>query len=135
MFEKAARLKLRFSTPQGNLSVEDLWELPLTSKTGRANLDDIAIGLNRELKDTEDVVSFVDDSEPRNTANKLRFEIVRHVIEVRKEENKATLNAKAAEDQKKKIMEIIAQKQDDALAGKSLEELQAMLEGTPPAAE
>ena len=29
MYEKALRMKLRFETPQGPLTVEDLWDLPL----------------------------------------------------------------------------------------------------------
>lgn len=42
MFIKASRTKLRFESPKGLLSVEDLWDLPLISTMGKANLDDIA---------------------------------------------------------------------------------------------
>ena len=51
MFEKASRAKIRFETSKGSLTVEDLWDLPLTSNTGKADLDDIARGLHSQLKE------------------------------------------------------------------------------------
>jgi hypothetical protein len=41
LFERATRLKLRFSTNKNEITVEDLWELPLQSKTG-FDLDNVA---------------------------------------------------------------------------------------------
>lgn len=58
IFERAARLKLRFETKKGQLSAEDLWDLPLSSTTERTNLNSIAISLHQKLKDTP--ISFVD---------------------------------------------------------------------------
>ena len=50
IFEMATRKKIRFNSPQGDLSTEDLWDLPLSSKVnGKANLDDIAKDLHRLL--------------------------------------------------------------------------------------
>ena len=34
IFKQAAKAKLRFPSSKGELRVEDLWDLPLTSKTG-----------------------------------------------------------------------------------------------------
>ena len=68
MFEKATRRKLRFTSAAGLLSTEDLWDLPLTSATGKANLDDIAKALNRRLKDAEEV-SFVAPERAVGTAD------------------------------------------------------------------
>ena len=69
MFEQASRLKLRFTTARGSLSVEDLWDLPLTSTTGKPNLDDIAKSLNRELRATSEETSFVEpNATPRKTS-------------------------------------------------------------------
>mgnify|MGYP001609435964 CR=1 FL=1 len=124
MFEKASRLKARFDTPNGVLSVEDLWDLPLTSAR-RANLDDIAKGLNREVKATEEE-SFVT---PRasNAELGLKFEGVKHIIAVRVQENEAERTLTEKKRQRERIMEIMAQKQDSELASKSLEELQGLL--------
>lgn len=47
MFEKASRMKLRFNTQRGVLSVEDLWDLPLIQ------LDNIAIALNKKLQESK----------------------------------------------------------------------------------
>lgn len=125
LFEKAVRLKLRFDTPKGALTIEDLWDLPLTS-TRNANLDDIAKDLNRKLKDDGNH-SFVAETTAADEVLQLKFNVVKHVIDVRLAENAA---AKAATDkklQKERILEIIARKQDEKLAGSSLEELQGML--------
>lgn len=128
MFEKAARLKLRFQTGRGMLSVEDLWDLPLTSARG-PNLDDVAKGLSRELRATTEEVSFVEPhAHGRNDELKLGLDIVKHVIEVRLTERTAANEAAKKRETKQKILEIIATKQDEALQGKSLEELQALAE-------
>ena len=53
MFEKAARLKLRFDTSKGLVTVEDLFDLPLTVRNGGASLDNIAKGIARLIRETE----------------------------------------------------------------------------------
>jgi hypothetical protein len=127
MFEKATRLKLRFDSPVGPLSVEDLWELPLTARNaGRANLDDIAIALDKELKETN-TTSFVQKTTKSNDTARLKFEIVLHVIKVRQAEAEATEQKRANAERKQRILELIAEKQDEALAGKSVEELNALV--------
>ena len=81
MFEKASRLKLRFNTPVGLLGVEDLWDLPLTSKAAFAtNLDDLARDLSKRVAETEE--SFV----PKDVKTNLSFDIIKHIIKTRLEE-------------------------------------------------
>lgn len=127
-FELASRKKFRFPSVAGMLSVEDLWDLPLTTKNGRASLDDVAKSLYHEIKQSAEVVSFVTDSVNDNPNLQAAFEIVKHVIEVRKEEKKAADQAKERADKRQRIMELIAKKQDQALEGQSLEDLQKMVE-------
>lgn len=125
LFEKASRQKLRFDTVKGSLTIEDLWDLPLTSQRG-ASLDEIAKGLNRELKDTAQE-SFVLPATTTNTLAQLKFDIVKHVIDVRQAENAAALVKREAAEKKQRILGIIAKKQDEKLENTSLEELEQMV--------
>jgi excisionase family DNA binding protein len=75
LFEKAARLKLRFASPQGNLSAEDLWDLPLTSvRLNAANLNNIAKAISRQLK-AESEEDFVNPKSAANDGLQLALDI------------------------------------------------------------
>lgn len=129
LFENASRLKLRFDTPRGSLSIEDLWDLPLISRTGNINLDDIARDLHRQVRETDGEVSFVTPAQGPNETLQLSFELVKHVIGVRVAERDAAAEAAVRKEKKQRLLELIARKEDETLAGKSLEELRAMVEG------
>jgi hypothetical protein len=126
MFEKASRIKLRFATPAGLISTEDLWDLPLTSKVGAANLDDLAKGLNRKIGDNEE--SFVDKPAKTNTTDQLAFDIVKRIIEVRLEEREAAKTARDKAVRKQKILGILADKKDEALKSMDVADLEKLLE-------
>jgi hypothetical protein len=125
MFEQAARRKLRFETAKGLLSVEDLWDLPLTGKG--VNLDAIAVALYAQLKNDLGV-SFVNKTVSTNDDVQLKFDIVKHIIDVRMAENQAAATARENAAKKQRILEILNQRQDDALRGASEDELRRMLE-------
>lgn len=121
LFEKASRIKLRFKSSVGLVSVEDLWDLNLTS------LDSIAKDLNKQIK-AEAEESFITVKSKSNAALELGFEIVKHVIKVKLEEAEVKKLAAEKKARKAQIMELISQKQNEALSAKSLEELQAELD-------
>ena len=127
MFEKAARLKLRFSTPVGDLSAEDLWDLPLTSRANKANLDDLARALHQQIEQAP-TVSFVKPTEPVSVIPQLKFDLVLHIIKVKLAEQEAAQKAQTTRERKQQIMALIEQKKNDALGASSIEELQAMLD-------
>lgn len=127
LFEQATRLKLRFASPVGALKIEDLWDLPLTSKTGRANLDDIARAYSRELK-SQDEESFVEKPAKRDKLLQLGFDLVKHIIDVKIAERDAIKAAADKKAKKDKIMELIVKKKDEAMGAMSVEELQKQLE-------
>ena len=88
MFEQATRLKLRFAVgTRVNLTVENLWDLPLTNVKGE-DLDHIAIELQEKLS-TNEKSFVVQQSKTKETqVNQLKFDIVKHIIDVRLEEQK-----------------------------------------------
>lgn len=126
MFQLASRLKLRFVSPRGALSVEDLWDLPLTSDRG-PSLDDIAKGLHKSLREADGEVSFVKPAMKKADTLQLQFDIVKHIIDIRVAERDAAQLANQKAATKQKLLSLIARKQDADLEGKSVEDLQAML--------
>ena len=125
MFELASRKALRFNSPKGLLTVEDLWQLPLTS-ANKANLDDIARGLHAELK--TETISFVTQTNAADEDAKLAFEIVKHIIAVRLAENEAKRTATERSEKRQQLLGLIAQKENEQLAGQSLDDLRKMVE-------
>lgn len=119
-FETATRLKLRIQTSRGNLTVEDLWDAPLTV------LDEAHRDLSRQLREAEDGSLLVGRA-TGVTELALKRDLVRHVVEVRQAEaaEKATKMQRRA--QAARVRELIAQKQDATLASKSADELTALL--------
>lgn len=99
MFEQATRLKLRFAVgTRVNLTVENLWDLPLTNVKGE-DLDHIAIELQEKLS-TNEKSFVVQQSKTKETqVNQLKFDIVKHIIDVRLEEQKvANLERQRAQE-------------------------------------
>jgi len=127
MFEQAFRLQLRFESAKGLLTVEDLWNLPLTSDTSKANLDDLARDLYHKVKSAGEV-SFVTEAKTDPTVQ-LAFDIVKHVIGVRLEENKAAEMARQNKALKQKLMEVLDRKENAALENLTPDELRQKIEG------
>lgn len=120
MFEIATRKKYRFPF-RGIITSEDLWDLSL------AQLDTVYKTLSKEAKTEKEEESLMDGKkEDQDLLNKL--DIVKHVFNVKKTEAEAEANAMEKKRQKERLLELIAQKQDAALADKSIEELTAMVE-------
>ena len=126
IFEKATRQKVLFESPKGLLTVQDLWDLPLVGSGGVANLDDIAIALHVKLRE-ENQVSFVSTKKEASELLQLKFDIVKHIIEVKLEEKAAKALVAENRAKKERILEIIERKQSRELEETSLEDLQKMV--------
>ena len=122
-FEKATRLGIRFTTTKGDISVEDVWNLPLTSKS--LSLDSLAKSLYRELKESEEE-SFVTKPTMKNSLIKLKFDIVKYIIDVKLQE-KEEKEAKIVNKEKiEKIERVLQQMEDKELLESSKEDLLKM---------
>lgn len=116
-FQQATRVKLRFQTDKGPLTVEQIWDLPLTT------LDMMAVAIEETLdKSTKSFLTKKDEEQA------LRFEILKTVIEVRVKEHEDAANSKAIAEKKQTLLQLIDEKKADSLKNMSIEDLQKELE-------
>lgn len=126
LFVTATRKQFRFPSEIGELTTEQLWELPLTSRRG-ANLNAVAIAVNTELKGLAEE-SFVGPSnDPRRREFEEKLEVVKFVIAVKQDEQAAATARVAKQELRRRIEEAIAAKEGQQLQDASLEDLQAQL--------
>lgn len=126
IFEQASRLKLRFASVKGELTIEHLWDLPLQSKTS-FDLDTVAKAVARDLKAVTEE-SFVVETSPANTVLILKLDVVKHIIAVRLAENAAATNRSARSAERQKLLGILADKQDESLKNLTPEQIQKRLD-------
>lgn len=122
IFETAARNKIRFQSPMGLLSVEELFDLPLQSKSNR-DLDTVAKHIARELKSVTEESFVSTASNPAKTENELKLEIVKYVIGVKQAEAAAANEAATKADKKRKLVALLAEKQENELRNLSTEDI------------
>lgn len=127
IFAKATRAKLRFDSPVGLLTVEQLWDLRLTGGT-KTDLNRIAQSVNAELKACG-ADNFVDAApDPKKTELELKLEVLKAVIAVKISERDAAAKAAERREKKRKIAEALANREVADLQGKSTDELKAELQ-------
>lgn len=126
IFEKASRRKFRFASVKGDLTSEQLWDLPLTSKSG-ADLDTIARAINADLKSVTEESFVALNPDPRRGDLDVKLDVVKHVIAVRIAEAEKAKVAAANAAKRAKLLEALASKEDEAFASKTSEELLAEL--------
>ena len=126
LFLLASRKKFRFPSEKGELTVEQLWDIPLTSRSG-FSVNNIAIEVNRELRSLEEE-SFVETSRnPRRDTLKAMLELLKIVISVRQEEAQKASAAAERATKRQKIMEAIEAKERENLDSVSLDDLRLQL--------
>lgn len=126
IFEYATRNKLRFPSIRGELSVEQLWDVPLRSlkENGLFDLNTIAKDINRALASAAEE-NFVETTKTSEHLRlELTLEIVKYVIGVKLAEEEAAKNRAAKKAEKEKLLQILAEKQTGQLSELSEKELE-----------
>lgn len=129
LFIIAARKAFRFPSNRGDLNIENIWNLPLVSANG-FDLNNVAVELNRQLKNlTEE--SFVNTKPtPGKDIAELKLDLVKYVIAVKQEEQaKARRKAEKAAE-REKLVQLLADKEDESLKNLSADEIRAKLAET-----
>lgn len=119
-FKLASQQKLRFQTKKGLLSTEQLWDLSID------DLDELAVSLENEFKQTGKK-SFVSKTSAKDKTAKLRFDVALEVLNSKMDEIQSATEAQEIKAHNEKIIQLIAEKQDQSLKGKTIAQLKAML--------
>ena len=119
VFEMATRLKFRFPF-RGMISVEDLWDLELDQ------LDTVYKALNKDVQKSQEE-SLMTAARVGDADLNAKIEIVKYIFQVKKDEEEERKNAAENAMKKRRIMEVLAKKQDSALENMTEEQLLAAL--------
>lgn len=116
----AARNKLTFATNKGTLMASDLFDLKVE------DLDKIFTSLKKQ-EDTSNTYTLLSAKKKENTDLEVKIALVKEVFEDKMKAKEAAEKAAETKAFKQKVSEIIEKKKNQELEGKSIEELEKML--------
>jgi len=119
-YKLATQQKLRFQTSKGLLSTEQLWDLSVN------DLDSLAVSLQDSYNNSKGK-SFLEKKTDKDKGLKLQFDVVLDILNTKVEESEAKRDAAEIKEHNEKIISLIKEKQDGALANKSIAQLEKML--------
>jgi hypothetical protein len=126
IFLTAARKRFRFDSVKGERTTEELFTLPLTSKSG-FDLDTIAKTVNRQLK-AQAEESFVETSNnPLKAELEEKLEVVTTVIGIIKAENEAARLKRSRLEEAHALRDALASAKARKLGEASEEDLEKRL--------
>ena len=120
IFEAASKNKYRYPY-KGMITTEDLWDLT------QAQLDVIYKALNKGVSEAQ-VSSLMCKVTDVDAELLNKIEIVKYIFNAKEAEAEARKNDAAKHAKKQRILDILAQKQEDALQSMSEDELKKMLD-------
>ena len=108
MYKQASRMKLRFQTSKGNLSVEQLWDLSLT------DLASAIKSVNSVIKESEkeDELSFLNTEEQPDSIAQTQFNILKDIYVTKSSEIEDHKTEREVKAYNQKILALIKEKED-----------------------
>ena len=122
IFEQASIQKISFPSVRGELTTEQLWDLPLQSKN-QFDLDTVAKEVNASLKSVTEESFVATTTSPAKAKYELMLELVKHVIAFKLKANEEQRSRAEKAAKKDKLVAILGEKQDAALKELTAEEL------------
>jgi hypothetical protein len=127
IFETATRKKFRFDSAKGELTAEQLWDLPLvaTSTSGavKADLDSVARSINTELRSVTEESFVAIKAGTKQDTLEAKLEVVKHIIAVKLKEREDAKNASELAVRKNKLIEALASKEDEEMSKMSKDDI------------
>jgi predicted dienelactone hydrolase len=119
IFKYAALKKVRVPTSRGNLSAEQLLDLPINP-----DLTNVVTNLAKNLdKQVPSTLDFLDESIEVDELTQAQFDLVKEIIKHKQSENKIKTQAAVTRTHNAKIDALIAKKQEEELSTLSIAEL------------
>ena len=124
IFEYATRNKIRFQSSRGELTLEQLWDVPLRGNNGEAfDLNAVAKMANKAYKDISEE-SFVETVKTQeHVRREMALEVVKYVIEAKLADEEYAKRRADNRLEREKLLGILAEKQDGKLSELSEKEL------------
>lgn len=124
IFEQATRQKLRFSSAKGELTVEQLWDLNLTSldKIGQPLVQSLNTAHSSSLIPNANV-----NARKEVKTAQLQLDILQHIINTKYAEQQAAEQRATTRARLEQLKEIAANKADAELLNMPLEAINAMI--------
>lgn len=120
LFEIATKNKFRFQY-KGLITVEDLWDLPVTE------LDFVFKTLNSEMNKSKEE-SLLDTKSKEDKILEDKISIVKYIVSVKLQDAENRKKVRENKEKKERILQIMADRQDKAMLEASDEDLQKMLD-------
>lgn len=128
IFERASRKKLRFMCGKGPLTTEQLWDLPLLDTGNGVSLNNMAVTVNRKLREAGEE-SFVEVKvNPEKVDDELRLEILKHIISAKQAAATAAEKAAATRERRRKLLDALERQEDAELGAMSAEDIRKELD-------